>query len=302
MIDSQHLSHRAQWLEAELELLIYWIEERERVRRAKEAGQPKPWTSDAHLRDYRWCNVRRMDDRVSRELFARWYRLNVSPHSASDLRLALLARLVNWPAALDETTGHRDGARSILMARAARGEKVFTGAYVVPGVPGRNKIDSVCDLVDRIAADAPSVLQQTMRGTWKQLIEYDGIGSFLAGQIVADLAHLRAGRDWSDRRDWAPIGPGSARGLNRLQGIPKDKTVHQSDFERLLPDLLAVLRPRIHAIWVDRDLHAMDIQNCLCEFDKYQRLKLHEGKVRSRYDGRAASTSTESDAQQNLFA
>jgi len=29
----------------------------------------------------------------------------------------------------------------------------------------------------------------------------------------------------------------------------------------------------------------MDVQNCLCEFDKYRRLQLGEGKVRARYNG-----------------
>ena len=35
----------------------------------------------------------------------------------------------------------------------------------------------------------------------------------------------------------------------------------------------------------------MDIQNCLCEFDKYRRLQLGEGKVRARYDGAGAQAS-----------
>ena len=49
----------------ELDILVYWMIERDRIRTAKEAGKPKPWTTDPLLRDYRWCNVRRMDDRVS---------------------------------------------------------------------------------------------------------------------------------------------------------------------------------------------------------------------------------------------
>jgi hypothetical protein len=31
------------------------------------------------------------------------------------------------------------------------------------------------------------------------------------------------------------------------------------------------------------DLHAQDLQNCLCEFDKYLRVKLSEGKPRRRF-------------------
>lgn len=273
----------------ELNTLVYWISERENIRRAKEAGKPRPWTSDPLLRDYRWCNVRRMDDRVSRELFERWYPRNLTPWKGTDLTLALFARLINWLESLDEITGHLDGARVTLTQRAERGEKVFTGAYVIPGVPGKSKIDSILDLICEIGNRDLDVLRPTMRGTWEQLIRFDGIGSFLAGQVVADLVHLPSGRAWPDAATWAPIGPGSARGINRLRGIPKDKAVSQETFEQLLPELIEVLRPRIAGIWEGRRLQAMDVQNCLCEFDKYRRLQLGEGKVRARYDGQSTA-------------
>ena len=115
----------------------------------------------------------------------------------------------------------------------------------------------------------------------------DRLGSFLAGQMVADLAELQVGSKWQDKLTWAPLGPGSARGINRLAGRPKDKAVTQSQFEQELPALIEVLRPRIDAIWKDRQLTAMDIQNCCCEYDKYRRLALQEGAVRARYPGRA---------------
>lgn len=280
----------------EFDILIYWINERDRIRALKESGTPRPWTTDPLLRDYRWCNVRRMDDRVSRELFDRWYPRNTNHWRGTNLTLALFARLINWPDALDEITGHLDAARVTLTHRAERGDKVFTGAYVVPGVPGKNKVDSICDLIERVAERGLAVLQPTMRGTWAQLIRFDGIGSFLAGQVVADLAHLPDGRDWPDAPAWAPVGPGSARGINRLFGIPKDKPVSQERFERLLPEVIAAVRRKLEHIWTDRQLQAMDIQNCLCEFDKYRRLQLNEGKVRARYAGGAPS------AQPGLFA
>lgn len=173
--------------------------------------------------------------------------------------------------------------RSGLQVRAGRGDKVFTGAYVVPGVPGKNKVDSVMDLVERIAER--DLLRSTMRDTWRALLEFDGLGSFLAGQIVADVAHLAAGVQWPDRASWAPVGPGSARGMNRLRGRPKDLALHQGQFESELPQLIDALRPMITIVWEDRQLQAMDIQNCLCEFDKTRRLQLGEGKVRARYDG-----------------
>jgi hypothetical protein len=281
------MADRQPFVQAELDILIYWIRARERVRAAKESGQPKPWTDDPLLRDFRWCNVRRLDDRVSRWLFERWY----GDPDGDPVAAAALARLVNWPDSLQEISVAQRFAdddlyevRSCLHARATRGAKVFTGAYVIPGVAGKNKVDSVCDLIETVAR---MKREDTMKTMWLALTRYDGLGSFLAGQIVADMAHLEAGRSWPDRDTWAPVGPGSARGINRLLGRPKDKAVAQAEFERLLLQLAVVVQPRVAEIWADRRLQAMDLQNCLCEFDKYRRLTLGEGKVRARYDGAA---------------
>lgn len=273
--------------ETELDILVMWMLERDRIRAAKEAGAPKPWTADPLLRDYRWCNVRRMDDRVSRWLLDHWY----DPRHDPEYQLydALLARLINWPDSLIEVLDVREfeHVRSTLSARAARGEKVFTGAYVVPGVPGKNKVDSILDLVIAVSNKDAEILKcSSMRDTWARLTRFDGLGSFLAGQIVADLAHLGMGSEWPDRSTWAPLGPGSARGINRLNGRPKDCAIGQAQFEQLLPRLMSALYPRVQDLWNDRGLVAMDIQNCLCEFDKYRRLQFGEGKVRARYDGK----------------
>lgn len=279
--------------------LEFWVREREAIRQRKEAGLPRPWTNDPWLRDYRWCNVRRMDDRVSRELMAQWY---VDADPASQLVAATLARLVNWPEALMAATdgaGFRcdmlDRVHAALAARSRDGRKVFTGAYVVPGVPGMSKVDSVLALVRRVLSSAAQIMKPTLRETWSELTRMEMLGSFLAGQIVADLAHLGAGACWPDRVSWAPIGPGSARGMNRLRGRDYGRALGQARFDVELADLMEHLRPRIIEIHVDRDLGAADYQGLCCEFDKYQRLKKKQGTVRARYDGEAEA------AQASLF-
>lgn len=95
------------------------------------------------------------------------------------------------------------------------------------------------------------------------------------------------------------MSSGSSRGINRLRGIPKVRAVSQDAFDQLLPELIALVRPVIIDLWNDRRLQAMDIQNCLCEFDKYRRLTLQEGSVRARYDGRGDAS--EPAAQRGLF-
>lgn len=280
----------SRFLESQLDILIGWMFEREAIRKRKLQGLPWPWTSDPLLRDFRWCNVRRLDDRVSQELFEVWYRPEADDRTL--FASVLLGRLINWPQALVESTRGQPFqisdlplVCSNLNERADRGDKVFTGAYIVPGVPGFKKVDSVCLLVEKILAHHSPVLASSMRDTWTNLLQFAGMGRFLAGQVVADLAHLSPGRYWRDADTWAPLGPGSARGLNRLMGKPKESPLSQSDFDIYLPDLIGVLQPRTKEICEDRRLQAMDWQSVLCETDKLNRLRLQEGQVRAKYDG-----------------
>lgn len=108
-----------------------------------------------------------------------------------------------------------------------------------------------------------------------------GWGPFMAGQVVADLRHTRYLWDAPDVGKWAPVGPGSARGLNRLAGRPVGQSVSQSQGLEEMLQLQAVVNAST-AEWVPEiELH--DIQNVLCETDKYLRVKAGHGKPRSKY-------------------
>src|ERR1700680_2117701 len=83
--------------------LLYWVSEREAIRKRKESGQFPPWTSDPILSTYRFCNIRRKDDRVSRWL--RKYALTVDNLDASGLdsfiMFTALCRWINWPPTIE---------------------------------------------------------------------------------------------------------------------------------------------------------------------------------------------------------
>ena len=49
---------------------------------------------------------------------------------------------------------------------------------------------------------------------------------------------------------------------------------------------LTLLRRALIPMLKEMELHAQDLQNCLCEFDKYERTRLGEGRPRSTYPGR----------------
>jgi hypothetical protein len=120
-----------------------------------------------------------------------------------------------------------------------------------------------------------------LQGAWEIFraaneARWTGWGPFMCGQVIADLRHTRYLRDAPDVGRWAPLGPGSTRGLNRLAGRPLKQAVNQEQGLDEMLQLQAIVNERTGPHVPPIELH--DIQNCLCETDKYLR-----GKSRSLY-------------------
>jgi hypothetical protein len=252
----------------------YVVRERESIRTRKESGEAPPWTDDEILRKYHFCNVRRADDRVSRWLIDNWYTPNLNHENM--LLACTLARQLNNPEAL-EVAGfphvwEPDRVEEVLLSRKKQGLGNYRAAYMITssfGPRGRQRQDKesqtvriVCENVYRAGVRVDT---DSLRNTWHRLLGLPGISSFIAGQIVDDLRHGLEG-GWLDLNTWAPQGPGSVRGFNRYQAIGGD------DLGRKVPDgefqeLLVSLRERAEGLGLE--VTAMDMQNCLCEYDKY---------------------------------
>lgn len=280
-----------------IERLLYWINERENVRYGKERlCSPKPWTPDPILQGYRFCNVRREDDKVTRWIAEHWRNSHVQ---CEHLWFALVvARLINWPETLAEIgfpvphphlgVWHKKKFVGACAERQKRKQKVFTGAYMIHadahhgGTKAEYLAERVLDPLWNDRLKFLNVLQwnANLGGFFKLLREYRDMGEFMCGQVIADLkyvAPLSLAKDWWT---WATPGPGSRRGMNRLLGRPVDAkwtvTEWQEELAKLLPEVNKFVKPK---------LHAQDLQNCLCEFDKYNRVLFGEGKPRSKYSG-----------------
>ena len=284
------------------ELFFYWVKERQAIHDKKEAGLPKPWTDDPILQNYKFCNVKREDDRVTVWIKNHW-RDPCRGHPNMWFAM-IVARLFNWPDTLDaigfplsDFPQIKETWRNTLKRRRDDiGLKIFTGAYLVStnGV-AMDKIDYVLDRIltpiwERgcspeelwnTAGGVEDTESLTLRDYWTHLTTFDGLGSFMAGQVVADLKYvdpvLEKAEDWMT---FAPLGPGSIRGLNRFFGRLKEKPLKQEQGLRELLEVQKRLEVE-HGIF----LPVHDIQNCMCESDKMIRLMRNEGKVRSKYEG-----------------
>jgi len=281
-----------------LESLLYFVWEREVIRIVKERGGESPYTKDPVLGRYRFTNIRRRDDRVSR-----WVIENIIRPHEHDPHLwfmLLITRLINWPPALQHLID--DGmlfkkpkefdpqtfSDSLEAYKAKRG-KVYTGAYMVYPTkmdPGSVKSLAIAKHIIAPAAKLAEPLQSIIAEDKPLLSDFVetlstgfGISTFIAGQVAADLTYCAQMSDAFDLYTYAPIGPGSSRGLNYLLNRSPNAGWTQEDFNTQLVIIwLAVVREL-----EIKDLTLHDVQNCMCEFSKYCRTVLGEGKPKSVY-------------------
>jgi hypothetical protein len=273
--------------------LFAFVRERHMIFERRAAGLPKPWTQDTILQKFRFCNVYRELDTVTQWITKNWR----TPHRKNpDLWFAMVvARLLNWPATLQELgyPAPWDGGKRFLAtckSRSGAGEKVFSGAYIVstnghtmpkPQYLVQHVLNPLWKERTRIQA---AVRVGLLANLHEVLCEFNGLGSFMAAQVVADLKYtepLLKAQDWWQ---WAASGPGSRRGLNRLLGHPVDAPWNEERWLTNLQLATVKLNVLVRDACMQR-LHAQDVQNCLCEFDKYERVRLGEGRPRSLYPG-----------------
>jgi len=249
-------------------LFWFWIKEREHIRKQKEAGVAPPWTDDPIMKYYHFCNVRREDDRTTKEI-----RKVVRDHKVDYWDLPWVytaARMFNKAKTLGILLD--DGWPGVRRFRDSKKDTVFHTAYVV-STCGKS-MDKV-EYVERVVKDVHTRVIPTAgcKEAYLALRAVDGLGSFMAGQVVADLKndrYLNAAYDWDT---WSAIGPGSAKGLAIIFGYEISERIYQHHIDRLY----AAMPPDVKAM----NIHAQDLQNCLCEFSKYVRL-LENRKGRRR--------------------
>lgn len=300
------------------ETLLYWIQERYDILLKKQDQPLPPWSDDPVFQTTYFCNVHRENDKVTK-----WIRENWSPQRLGwdNYEYAMvLARFLNWPDTLEALVDHNldptilpEQVEKIITNISSGGAKVWGNAYVITshGMPMQKStylcqhlLPDVYRALPAIRAacrgmgyGAPSeaieagklVPKGTHAGTCgaaaAALQRVPGIGSFLAGQIVADLKNTVGHplHEAVDKQTFVVHGPGSLRGLSWFHyGVPD--LVTRNQFNRLFTEV---------RIYVDQNLNRPDIpyidnqdlQNDLCEYDKYCRIKTGVGRSKRKYHG-----------------
>ena len=306
----------------QVEQLATFMQARHDIYLKRLAGRPGPWTSDPVLRNGRFCNVFRELDTVTI-----WIRKNIRERYADHPHLwfmLAIARYINWPDTLSELMQtaqwpDREGFEpswltTALEHRAARKEKVYTGAYMIRAesnqkaewynwskhryiteiVLGRlwEKREQWTMLLNGGAYPGEPVKQEEVWGYF-QSPYFIGWGPFMSYEVVTDLRHTRYLENAPDIYTWANAGPGAIRGLNRLHFRAHAQPLRQERANKEMFDLMLALNdldtPEMNRVFGEVDdvnprFEMRDVEHSLCEFDKWKRVMRGEGQMRSKYD------------------
>ena len=270
------------------ELFLYWVKERLQIYYSKESNESKPWTKDTILQQYKFCNVHREHDTVTKWIKYNWR--DKYPDSPYMPFAMVVARTINWPetlASLEFPYGNiyrwMGDARERMKVRRENKQKVWTGAYLVS--TNGHQMDKIDYIIDKVWLPFYNGLrypkhEEPLQSYWRYLREFDGLGSFMAAQVVCDLKYTKALKNAPDWWRWAALGPGSTRGINRYLGKDIKTPLSQEKGLEVINQAQGSIQYNLGL-----NLHAQDVQNCFCEYDKYVRVLNNEGRPRSTYPG-----------------
>jgi len=267
----------------------YWRFATERLamfyrRRRDPAG---PWTSDPILRAYRFTNVFRAADRVSQYLIREiQYRADRSQEPREVCFRTILFKIFNkietWEALefahgpLSWRTVDLDAVDCTLSRLQADGQSIYSAAYIMPAPPlGRARKHSnhllliARMMTDRLAdrlREAPD-----LRAVYERMLNYPGLGRFLAFQYVIDLNYSTL-LDF-DEADFVVAGPGALDGISKC---------FRSISARSPEQIIQWVTERQEIEFAERGLNfnglfgrrlqPIDCQNLFCEVSKYTRI------------------------------
>lgn len=248
-------------------------------------GEPLPWTDDPVLAAHRFTNVYRAADRVSQYLIANV--IYQGPQTGEEVFFrTLLFKFFNRIETWEELT-RRLGAPSwrefnfdryarVLDAILARGDRVYSAAYIMPSPQfgndrkHRNHL-RLLEYMMRDRAPLRAAEARSLRDVFKLLRTYPSLGNFLAFQYSIDLNYSEL-MDFSEM-EFVVAGPGARDGIRKCFSDTADLTEAQviQFVAECAEAEFARLGVSFQTLW-GRPLHLIDCQNLFCEVSKYARI------------------------------
>jgi hypothetical protein len=251
-------------------------------------SEPKgPWTKDAILRTYRFTNAYRASDRVSQFLIREvQYRADRSQTEPELLFRTLLFKIFNRIETWEELErevgpitwkGIDLNAVARVLDRMMESDKaIYSAAYIMPAPPfrHRSKHRNHLDLLAHMMRDRlPDRLAkaQSLETVYLTLLQYPGIGRFLAFQYTIDLNY--SSLLLFNEADFVVAGPGAIDGISKCfedtGNLTPEEIIHWTT-ERQTEEF-SKRGIKFQSLF-GRALQPIDCQNLFCEISKYARL------------------------------
>lgn len=266
-----------------------FINERHAVYLAKESGQPKPWTDNPILQDWKFCNVFRYLDKQSQLLINNI----IEPHKDAEPDILLfnifMFRAFNWWPTYEAIgwTENFDSKNVMNILDKRANQKLTSGAYMMRGREGIPKYRSILATLHEMwwgykkhIANVAKVHNRIEEVTLEISSEEAlwGWADFTAYQVALDLTYSPLMPKPFDINTWCAFGPGAIRGMEILYpGIKTKDLLNQAIvLHQMSPDYL---EPHVPPMTLQ------DIEFSLCEYSKMVRIR-NGGRGKHKYDGR----------------
>lgn len=201
-------------------------------------------------------------------------------------------------------TGELDAIRDSVLCWCGTGPYV-TGSYIIKTPDGMSKLDGVIWCVEQFMARSAMIeencpldqgelsrhlvstagtdRQMCLEQLWHWLRQFPYMGDFMAYEVVTDMRHTSLMDRASDIDTWANPGPGAMRGLNRLHG--RDLKFRQPKVKFLEEMQILLFISQDRELWPGDwpSWEMREVEHTLCEFDKYERVRLGQGEPRQKF-------------------
>ncbi|MEU9213408.1 nucleotide kinase domain-containing protein [Streptomyces sp. NPDC048415] len=265
----------------------YWrfASARQAVSEARLDSRPQPWTDDPILAGHRFTNCYRAADRVSQavigdviyqgpqeweDVFFRTLLFKIFNKESTWQLLTCAVGELRW-----ETYDYQAYDR-VLSAAFAKGERLYSAAYIVPPPQlgeerkHRNHL-RLLEMMMTTGAPGRVFEAATMREAYEVLLSYPALGPFLAYQYTIDLNY--APQLGFSEMDFVVPGPGARDGIRKCFGPAADGI--EADVIRYMAASQHEHFARLQLPFAGlkgRPLQLIDCQNLFCEVDKYARV------------------------------
>lgn len=302
---------------------VHFARARHDIYLRREAGEPSPWTDDPVLHRFRFTNVyreldattiwfaknvrdpmRHSPDVLLATVLFRWFNRIVTGDAIFNQLGAYdnggSVRTAWNQLKVTHNVDHLEGAIRLFCGNGP----YVTGAYIIKTPDGMDKLNGVIWCVNQflngvtktsgggsigdaftLGMELLDTQSWSLEETWEMLRQFPYLGDFMAYEIVTDLRHTDLLKNATDIYSWANPGPGAMRGLNRLHGRNLNHRQPKHVFVCEMRDLLEKVTRTME--WPQNpsglSVEMRDIEHTLCEFDKYERARLGEGRPRGTY-------------------